>query len=151
MRPWRLALLFFFLTAAAWAGDQAAEDRMLHIASDLRCLVCQNESIAASQAGLAADLRQQIREQIHAGKSDDDIRAYMVDRYGDFVLYRPPLKPTTMLLWFGPFLLLALGFLVFAVSLRNRNRKSKDVALSEAERRKADALLAPANNVQDES
>ncbi|MDF8361268.1 cytochrome c-type biogenesis protein [Achromobacter anxifer] len=151
MRPWRLILLFILFTAPVWAADQAVENRMLNIASELRCLVCQNESIAASQADLAVDLRQQIREQIRAGKSNDDIRAYMVDRYGDFVLYRPPLKPTTMLLWFGPFLLLVFGFLILVLSLRNRNRKSKIAALNEEERRQADALLAPANNVLDES
>lgn len=148
---WRLALFFFLFTAPVWASDQAAEDRMLGIATELRCLVCQNESIAASQADLAADLRQQIREQIRAGKSDDDIRTYMVERYGDFVLYRPPLKPTTMLLWFGPFALLALGFVVLVMSLRSRNRKPKNAALNEEERRHADALLAPPHNALDES
>lgn len=119
---------------------------MLNIAAELRCLVCQNESIAASRADLAVDLRQQIREQISAGKSDADIRAYMVDRYGDFVLYRTPFKATTILLWFGPLLLLAFGLLVLAWTLRHRKNSMTDTLLSDAERRRADALLNEPNN-----
>src|SRR3546814_11037819 len=91
---------------------------MLGIAAELRCLVCQNESIAASRADLAVDLRQQIREQIQAGQTNDEIRTYMVERYGDFVLYRPPLKARTPLLWFGPLLLFFFGFTILMVSIR---------------------------------
>ena len=88
------------------------------------------------------DLRQQIREQIQAGKSDAEIRTYMVDRYGDFVLYRTPLKATTLLLWFGPMLLLAFGLLVLATTLRRRKSSVADASLSDDERKRAQALLA---------
>src|SRR5690606_16181103 len=99
MKRWWLILFRAVIAAPVWAADRAAEERMLNIASELRCLVCQNESIAASRADLAVDLRQQIREQIRGGQTDQEIRAYMVDRYGDFILYRPPLQATTILLW----------------------------------------------------
>ncbi|WP_456093830.1 cytochrome c-type biogenesis protein [Orrella marina] len=121
---------------------------MLNIASELRCLVCQNESIAASRADLAVDLRQQIREQIHAGQTDQEIRAYMVDRYGDFILYRPPLQATTILLWFGPLLLLVFGLLVLTLTLRHRMRSMTDRLLSDEERKRAEALLK-LNNIPD--
>ena len=90
--------------AAPLAQDEAVEKRMVVISEELRCLVCQNESLAASRADLAQDLRREIREQIGQGKSDAEILDFMVGRYGDFVRYRPPLKGTTLLLWFGPFL-----------------------------------------------
>src|SRR5690625_4747055 len=130
MSRWWLPLLFVFLALPAWAGDHAAETRMLSIAEELRCLVCQNESIAASRADLAVDLRQQIREQIQAGRTDDEIRAYMVERYGDFILYRPPLKATTVLLWFGPLLLLAFGIGLLAITLRRRRTNMVEEGLS---------------------
>lgn len=142
MKRWWLTLLCAVIALPSWADKGAAEKRMLDIAGELRCLVCQNESIAASRADLAVDLRQQIREQIQAGKSDSDIRTYMVDRYGDFVLYRTPLKTTTLLLWFGPMLLLAFGFLVLTITLRRRKRGLADTALSDDERSRAQALLA---------
>ncbi|MFT0548536.1 cytochrome c-type biogenesis protein CcmH [Allopusillimonas ginsengisoli] len=142
MKHWWLTLLCVVIALPSWADNGAAEKRMLDIAAELRCLVCQNESIAASRADLAVDLRQQIREQIHAGKSDSDIRGYMVDRYGDFVLYRTPLKTTTLLLWFGPMLLLAFGLLVLAITLRRRKSGLADAALSDDERKRAQALLA---------
>jgi len=104
-------------------------------------LVCQNESIAASRADLAVDLRQQIREQIQAGKTDSEIRTYMVDRYGDFVLYRPPLKTTTVLLWFGPMLLLVFGLFILATTLRRRRSALADKVLSTDELKRAQALL----------
>nr|WP_305072157.1 cytochrome c-type biogenesis protein [Paracandidimonas lactea] len=125
----------------SWAAASNAEKRMLDIAAELRCLVCQNESIAASRADLAVDLRQQIREQIQAGRSDAEIRAYMVQRYGDFVLYRPPFKATTLLLWLGPALLLLFGLIVLAVSLIRRKKRVMNALLSEEERERADALL----------
>ncbi len=142
MKHWWLTLLCAVIALPSWANNDAAEQRMLDIASELRCLVCQNESIAASRADLAVDLRQQIREQIQAGRSDTEIRAYMVDRYGDFVLYRTPLKATTLLLWFGPMLLLAFGFLVLAITLRRRRNSAADAMLSDDERSRAQALLA---------
>ncbi|NYT64903.1 cytochrome c-type biogenesis protein CcmH [Alcaligenaceae bacterium] len=141
MKRWWLALLCAVIALPSWADNSAAEKRMLDIAAELRCLVCQNESIAASRADLAVDLRQQIREQIQAGNSDAGIRSYMVDRYGDFILYRTPLKPTTLLLWFGPMLLLAFGFMVLMVTLRRRKRNLIEAALSDDERKRAQALL----------
>lgn len=146
MRQWMLALAasFWFLVPAAQAqsGEQGAhESVMLEIAAELRCLVCQNESIAASRAELAVDLRHQIMEQLGQGRSPDQIRTYMVDRYGDFILYRPPFKSTTLLLWFGPALLLLTGFLIYALTLRRRRRAGEDTALTEQQRRQADALL----------
>ena len=140
-RSW-LTLLCLVIALPSWADNGAAEKRMLDIAGELRCLVCQNESIAASRADLAVDLRQQIREQIQAGKSDAEIRTYMVDRYGDFVLYRTPLKATTLLLWFGPMLLLVFGLLVLATTLRRRKSCVADASLSDDERKRAQALLA---------
>ncbi len=102
------------------AADPALEARMVKIATELRCLVCQNQTIAESNAPLAADLRNQIRGQIAQGRSDAEIRAYMVERYGDFVLYRPPFKASTAILWTGPFALLAIGIAVFVRITRRR-------------------------------
>jgi cytochrome c-type biogenesis protein CcmH len=110
--------------------DAAVEARLKALAEELRCLVCQNQTIADSNASLALDLRNEIREQIAKGKSDDEIRAYMVARYGDFVLYRPPWKSTTLLLWVGPFALLAIGAAVFAFTVRRRRKAAE--ATSEA-------------------
>jgi cytochrome c-type biogenesis protein CcmH len=106
--------------AAPLAEDPQVEARLGTIAEELRCLVCQNESLIASRADLAMDLKRQVREQIKAGKSDAEIRDYMVQRYGDFVLYRPPVKGTTLLLWFGPLLLLAAGFMALWIFVRRR-------------------------------
>ena len=101
-------------------ADAATEQRLKHLAEELRCLVCQNQTIADSNASLAVDLRSQIRSQISAGRSDGEIRDYMVQRYGDFVLYRPPFKASTAVLWLGPVILLVVGALVFGVLLRRR-------------------------------
>jgi cytochrome c-type biogenesis protein CcmH len=112
--------------AAPEAADPALEARMVRITSELRCLVCQNQTIADSNASLAVDLRREARELIRQGKSDAEIVDYMTARYGDFVLYRPPLKATTVLLWFGPALLLAAGAAILIVVLRRRSRMSAD-------------------------
>jgi len=104
------------------AADPELESRMQRIASELRCLVCQNETLAASHASLAEDLREQMRVMLRQGSSDDEVRRFMTDRYGDFVLYRPPLKSTTLALWFGPLALLAIGLAVLAIVLRRRSR-----------------------------
>ena len=96
-------------TAQPLAKDPAMEARVMDIAKDLRCLVCQNETIAGSHADLAIDLRHQIQDLLEAGKSKSEIMQYMVDRYGDFVLYKPPVKSSTLILWVGPFLLMLLG------------------------------------------
>src|ERR671925_204805 len=102
-----------FVTAAKEAQPDAAdpelEKRVLKLSQELRCLVCQNETLADSRADLAEDLRRQIREQMKAGKSDKEIIGFLTERYGDFVLYKPPVKSTTYLLWFGPFVLLLMG------------------------------------------
>ena len=133
-RPW--------LEAAPLAQDEAVEKRMVAISSELRCLVCQNESLSASNAELAHDLRREIRSQIAAGKSDGEIRDFMVSRYGDFVLYRPPLKGTTLLLWFGPALFFAVGLIALIRYLRRRNLAIKDVPLTAAEQAELDRLLS---------
>jgi cytochrome c-type biogenesis protein CcmH len=112
--------------AAPEAADPALEARMVRITSELRCLVCQNQTIADSNASLAVDLRREARALIKQGKSDDEIVAYMTERYGDFVLYRPPLKATTLLLWFGPALMLVAGAAVLVVVLRRRSRMAAD-------------------------
>ena len=106
------------------AADPAIEARMTRITAELRCLVCQNQTIADSNAGLAVDLRRETREMLRQGKSDAEIIAYMTARYGDFVLYRPPLKSTTALLWFGPAAMLALGAAGLVLVLRRRTRLS---------------------------
>ena len=122
--------LMAFMAAAKDAPpaseDPVLEARMVRIAAELRCLVCQNETIAGSSADLAADLRQQVRTMLREGKSDQEIIKYMTDRYGDFVLYRPPVKGTTWLLWFGPALLLVGGLSVLVFVLRKRTRMSAD-------------------------
>jgi cytochrome c-type biogenesis protein CcmH len=123
--------------------DPVAQKRLIGLASELRCLVCQNQTIADSNADLAADLRREIREQIQAGKTDAEIRDFMTTRYGDFVLYRPPLKATTVLLWFGPALLLVVGFVVLVRVMRSRRRRAEaERPLSDADRSRAAALLA---------
>ncbi len=129
----------------AWSEPEAAEaelDRRVYAFSkEVRCLVCQNETLADSRADLALDLRREIREQMKAGKSDEQIAAFLTERYGDFVLYRPPLKPSTYPLWFGPFVLLAGGFFALYRSLKNW-RTSPDVEpLSAKERRRIRRLL----------
>ena len=123
------------------AEDPVVEKRMVTISEELRCLVCQNESLAGSRADLALDLKREIRSLIKAGKSDAEIMDFMVSRYGDFVRYRPPLKGTTLLLWFGPALLFAVGVGGLFVFLRRRARAIDDRPLSEAERREAEKLL----------
>ncbi|HEY0817461.1 MAG TPA: cytochrome c-type biogenesis protein [Rhizobacter sp.] len=125
--------------AAPLAEDPAVEARLMHISEELRCLVCQNESLSGSRADLALDLKREIRSLIKQGKSDDEIRAFMVSRYGDFVLYRPPVKPTTWLLWGGPFVLMLGGLAALIAFLRRR--KPADAALTPEEQRKAEALI----------
>ena len=139
-----LALLMILPVAAReatpMASDPALEARVMVIAEELRCLVCQNETIAASHADLAVDLRAQIRSKLAQGQTNQQILDFMVERYGDFVLYRPPLKPLTLLLWVGPFALLLLAAGVLALNVR-RLRRSSTEALSPAERQRARQLL----------
>jgi cytochrome c-type biogenesis protein CcmH len=127
--------------AAPAAQDPVLEQRMMALAEELRCLVCQNQTLADSNAPLAEDLRNQIREQLRKGSSDRQVVDYLVARYGDFVLYRPPLKAATLLLWFGPLLLLAIGFAVLFRRLLLR-RKANEIDISAADRARAGALLA---------
>ncbi len=148
-----LALCFGFSVQAKVApnlsDDPALEVRMMVIAEELRCLVCQNETIAASHADLAVDLKNQIRIKLTQGQSQRQILDFMVERYGDFVLYRPPLKTTTVLLWLGPFVLLGMAVLMLVINVRQRRRasQSQPVTLSDADAAKARALLAdPSSN-----
>lgn len=131
----------FAREAAPTAADIVVEKRMVAISEELRCLVCQNESLAGSQADLAKDLRREIREQIAQGKSDKEILDFMTGRYGDFVRYRPPLKGTTFLLWFGPFLLLVAGIAALGIILRRRGKRVAEATLSAEEQKRAEALL----------
>ena len=124
------------------SADPALEARMMVIAEELRCLVCQNETIAASHADLAIDLKNQIRLKLTQGQSQQQILDFMVERYGDFVLYRPPLKTTTVLLWLGPFVLLVIAALMLVINVRRRRLAAQPAALSDADAAKARALLA---------
>lgn len=152
----RLALAALLVLLAAGAGavepdeildDPVLEARARDISAGLRCLVCQNESIDASNADLARDLRILVRERLVAGDSDDEVRAYMVARYGDFVLLKPPVKPETYLLWFGPGVILVLASLAVGLYLRRRRTASAGggtaaPALSAEERARLERLLA---------
>jgi len=111
---------------AAVTPGEALDARLKALESELRCLVCQNQTLAESNAPLAEDLRKEVREQALAGKSDDEIRAYLVARYGDFVLYKPPVEPVTYLLWFGPFVLLGAGALIWWTLLRRRAQMPRE-------------------------
>ncbi|MCX7163325.1 MAG: cytochrome c-type biogenesis protein CcmH [Rhodocyclales bacterium] len=132
--------------AAPMAADVEVEKRMVAISEELRCLVCKNESLSGSHAELALDLRREIRRMIGEGKTDQEILDFMVARYGDFVRFRPPVKPTTWLLWGGPFLLMAGGVAALIAFLRRRAREDAAPALSEEERRRAAALLDQSNS-----
>ena len=143
-------ILFLFLNTSSvgWskeaipvAEDPVIEKRMLALTMDLRCLVCQNKSIADSRADFSNDIRREIREQIKADKTDQEIVQFLVDRYGDFVLYNPPMKSTTMLLWFGPAILFLIGLGSLIVYLRRRRVQIEDVSLSQVQLEKAEALL----------
>lgn len=125
------------------AGNVELENRVMAIAGELRCLVCQNQTIADSHAPLAIDLRNEVRDMLQQGKSKDEILKYMVNRYGDFVLYRPLVKSSTWLLWFGPLLLLVLALLFLGFKLRQKNREMlQEAMLSPAEREQALSLLS---------
>ena len=128
--------------AAPTEKDALSASRVVKLSEKLRCLVCQNQSIADSSAELAQDLRRQIRDQVAAGKTDDEIVSYMVARYGDFVLYQPPVKSTTILLWAGPALLLLLGTFGLVRFLRRRRDQGDAPPLTAEERARAARLLA---------
>jgi len=128
--------------AAPLAADPVAEKRLLELSNELRCLVCQNQTIADSNAELAVDLRREIRGMIQAGKTNPEIIDFMVARYGDFVLYRPPVKGITLLLWGGPLALMLVGFFILQRYLRQRAKRiAADQPLSADEAQRAEALL----------
>ena len=155
-RVWRpvlvpvLVLVLMFASAAApakeaaqAAANPALEARVMAISEELRCLVCQNQTIADSHADLAVDLRNQVRTKLAAGESERQIKDFMVERYGDFVLYRPPLKASTVLLWVGPFALLALAAFALWRAIRQRAQRLASAAPSDAELARARRLLKP--------
>ncbi|SEN64172.1 cytochrome c-type biogenesis protein [Nitrosomonas marina] len=123
------------------AENPEIEQRMLTLTEDLRCLVCQNESIAESRADFSNDIRRIIREQIKANKTDEEIIDFLVDRYGDFVLYNPPMKNTTVLLWFGPLIFFLFSSWFLVKYLKGRRREIKEVTLSDVELKRAAHLL----------
>jgi len=148
MNRWFLVLLLTLATTAQARIEThvfkstADEARYQTLTEELRCLVCQNQNLADSNAELAQDLRRQIYQMIEQGKSNEDITAYMVHRYGDFVLYRPPLRPTTLLLWTGPFAILLLGIILLLRNIRSREHSHAD-AVSDEELARARQLLHP--------
>ena len=154
MRTIILVIFAFAWSFAANAGEAqpraenpVIEARMLALSEELRCVVCQNESLAGSQAPLAADLRQEIREMMETGMSDTEIVEFFVERYGDFVLYNPPLKPVTYMLWFGPAILFLIGMIAVFLTLRKR-RLSEAAALSAEDHRRARELLGDGEHKQ---
>ena len=137
-----LPFITYAKEAAPLAKNPELEQRVDNVTSELRCLVCQNQTIADSHADLAIDLKNQVRDMMANGKTKDDVINYMGQRYGDFVRYRPPMKPTTYLLWFGPFLLLVTGGVVLITSLKRRSKRlAGTVPLSEEESKKLESLL----------
>lgn len=149
MKRWLLMLALATAAAAVQAADAqnvaadpALEARVNALASELRCLVCQNQNIADSHAELAVDLKNQVRDQLKAGRSEQQVIDYMTQRYGDFVLYRPPFKATTLLLWLGPALLLLVGGLLFWRSLKGSQAAAPATPVDAADARRAEQLLA---------
>jgi cytochrome c-type biogenesis protein CcmH len=143
-----LTVLIVFSSSSAFAkdavplaDDPVTEQRLISISEEMRCLVCQNESLSGSRSDLANDLRREIRILIKEGKRDDQIRTFMVERYGDFVLYNPPVKPITWLLWIGPFVMLAIGIAGLLTYLRRRNSSVPNIVLTDADNQKIDAML----------
>jgi cytochrome c-type biogenesis protein CcmH len=143
-----LILILYLLPFSSYAGeakdiaaDPVVEKRMVALADNLRCLVCQNESLASSHAELAEDLRREVREQIKKGMTDKEISDYLVARYGDFVLYNPPVKSYTVLLWFGPFALLLGGAAGLFYQLRKRRQSAPEIELSAEAELRATAML----------
>ena len=142
-----IALLFFtFFAIAANAQpvtDEAiVEQRLAKLSHELRCLQCRNQTLAESPAGLAEDLRREIRVQIRAGKSDQEILAFLTQRYGDFILYKPRVTVTTYLLWFGPFVLLLAGMFILFRYIRQRRDSISEQPMTEDDHRRAEELLA---------
>ncbi|HJV54300.1 MAG TPA: cytochrome c-type biogenesis protein [Noviherbaspirillum sp.] len=155
MSKWLISLLLVMSAAVQAreappaAADPVLEDRVMALSGELRCLVCQNQTLADSHAELAIDLKNQVREKLASGMTDKQVVDYMVERYGDFVLYRPPVKSTTWLLWFGPFLLLAVGIGVLAAKLMKRRGAADDVPEEDLQR--AAALLDAAHETKEKA
>jgi cytochrome c-type biogenesis protein CcmH len=144
------SLVFAILISIAFVSKAAGNDetRIRQLEEKLRCLVCQNQSLADSGAELAGDLRKQVREQVAAGKTDDQVVAYLVERYGDFVRYDPPFKATTALLWVGPFLLLAAAAGILVIAVRRRRNAPDEPALGPDEKRLVERVLGPGGDPQ---
>lgn len=142
-----IAFLVLMFALPGWAGEAkpvgvpAVEERVRRLSEELRCLTCMGQSIADSNSGFSEDMRREIRKLVEGGRSDREIIDFMVQRYGDFVLYRPPVKPVTWVLWVGPFVLLAAGVTVLLIRLRRREA-GPDEDLSKEEAAKAASLLA---------
>ena len=139
-----LLIALFFVAGFSTAENLETENRIRSLEEKLRCLVCQNQTLADSNAELAGDLRRQVREQVAAGRSDEQIIDYLVQRYGDFVLYEPRFKSTTALLWLGPFVLLVAAALALITVLRRRRRAADDGVLAPDEQRLVERVLGPA-------
>ena len=144
-----LAFMLLLISGPAWAGeakplaeDPVAEARLKQLAVELRCLVCQNQTLADSNAPLAEDLRREVREMIAKNMSDQEIIDFLVQRYGDFVLYRPQWKASTTLLWIGPFFLLIGGAITLVMALRRRGQACADAPVTDEERRRVEQLLS---------
>jgi cytochrome c-type biogenesis protein CcmH len=144
-----IVLILLLVPWPAWAeeakplvADPIAEARLKQLAAELRCLVCQNQTLADSNAPLAEDLRREVREMIARNMSNQEIIDFLVQRYGDFVLYRPPWKTTTALLWIGPFLLLIGGGVTFVMALKRRGQARADVAVTDEEHQRVEQLLS---------
>jgi cytochrome c-type biogenesis protein CcmH len=142
-----LCLLASFAMAQVQTEDQPSDDpvieqRLAKLSHELRCLQCQNQTLADSPSDLAADLRREIRAQMKAGKSDQEIIAFLTQRYGQFILYRPRVTPLTYLLWFGPFVLLLAGLLVLFRYIKQRRDQITEQPLTAEDRRRAEEMLA---------
>jgi cytochrome c-type biogenesis protein CcmH len=132
--------------SAVPGSDRELEAKVQRVAGELRCLVCQNQTIADSHAELAQDLRREVREMLARGKSEAEVRAFMTERYGDFILYRPPLKASTLALWAGPFVLLGAGIWGLRRIARNRRRVAGEAALTDEQRARVQALVGAAEH-----
>ena len=152
-RQFVLLLFILIVSPLNWAKEALPvaenpeiERRMIALSEELRCLVCQNESLAGSRSDFAKDIRREIREQLIENKSDKEITDFLVARYGDFVLYRPPVRTNTMLLWFGPFIFLLIGACALIFYLKKRRNTFQETPLSNEKLKQAETLLNKSSN-----
>ena len=141
---WAVFLVFFSASSfvfAQTAPDPALDARVRALSAELRCLVCQNQTVADSDSGVARDMRDQVRTQLAAGKSEAEVKTYMTDRFGDFVLYNPPFKATTVVLWAGPFAVLLLAGFLLIRRLRKSSVAHAPAVLTDEDRSRARAML----------